>query len=367
MQHPLPLAAWLSADRADDMPVAWSGEHLWTLAQLRYDVSRWTQALTQQPAARWALCFEDSYLFIVALLAVLHSGKKPVMPGHCRSDLLQEQQALFDGILSDQPLACGATPLLSVYSFRCADPIETPLPPLPPQCAVELYTSGSTGQPQRVIKSIAGLEQEAKLLAAHFGERLVGCRFVASIVPQHLYGLTFRIILPMSLGLPLHADMLYYTEQLSALPHGERYVFVSSPAFLKRLDESLQAPPVEMIFSAGSMLSWQDILGVRRWFGITVDEIYGSTETGILAWRYSQAEDQPWTPFPGTCFQGEGEGWRVASTLIAQEEGLLLDDNLHFNPQGQFHLLGRQGRVVKIEEKRVSLQEVERRLLALEG
>ena len=87
-----------------------------------------------------------------------------------------------------------------------------------------------------------------------FADRLAGCRVVASVVPQHLYGLTFRIFLPMSLGLPLHAAMLYYAEQLAALPHDHRYIFISSPAFLKRLDTQLSPPPVAMLLSAGGML-----------------------------------------------------------------------------------------------------------------
>lgn len=48
-------------------------------------------------------------------------------------------------------------------------------------------------------------------------------------------------------------------------------------------------------------------------------------------------------------------------------EGLVLDDMLQFNENGQFHLIGRRGRVVKIEEKRISLVEIEQRLLALDG
>lgn len=46
----------------------------------------------------------------------------------------------------------------------------------------------------------------------------------------------------MALGLPLHAAMLWYSEQLAALSHTYRYAFVSSPAFLKRLDLHLTPP-----------------------------------------------------------------------------------------------------------------------------
>ncbi|MCV5343302.1 AMP-dependent synthetase, partial [Escherichia coli] len=53
--------------------------------------------------------------------------------------------------------------------------------------------------------------------------------------------------------------------------------------------------------------------------------------------------------------------------LMAEDNGLLLDDLLQFSQDGQFHLMGRRGRIVKIEEKRISLQEGEQRVLALAG
>jgi len=366
MKQPLTLAQWLNAPRPAEMPVAWQEEHTWTLGHLRYDVARLITQLQQQEGERWALCFENSYLFIVALLATLHAGKTPVIPGHSRVSLLNEQQALFDGVLSDKILDWQG-PLWVVSSSMMGATSEATFPTIRDDAFIELFTSGSTGQPKRVIKPVNRLDSEAALLAVRFADRLADCRIVASVVPQHLYGLTFRIFLPMALGLPLHAPMLWYAEQLVALSPEYRYVFISSPAFLKRLDNQLTPPPVKMILSAGGMLHWQDVMQTAKWLNIWPDEIYGSTETGILAWRYRQQDDVAWLPFPGVRFQPEHDSFRVFSPLIADNNGLLLDDTLRFVENGQFHLLGRRGRVVKIEEKRISLNEVEQRLLALDG
>ncbi|ATF51833.1 AMP-dependent synthetase [Citrobacter werkmanii] len=366
MKQPLPLSEWLSAPRPSDVPVAWLEDATWTLGHLRHDVARLITHLQQQEGERWALCFEDSYLFIVALLATLHAGKTPVIPGHCRVSLLNEQHALFDGVLSDKTLDWQG-PLQVVQSAMTAATDDVTFPPIRSDAFVELFTSGSTGQPKRVVKPIGRLDNEAALLTARFADRLTGCRVVASVLPQHLYGLTFRIFLPMSLGLPLHAAMLWYAEQLAALGHEHKYAFISSPAFLKRLDHQLAAPPVRMVLSAGGMLPWQDVTQTADWLNVWPDEIYGSTETGILAWRYRQQDDVAWQPFPDVRFQSENDAFRVFSPLIAADDGLLLDDILHFAENGQFRLMGRRGRVVKIEEKRISLSEVERRLLALDG
>lgn len=366
MKQTLTLAEWLTSPRPANTPVAWLDERHWTLGHLRHDVAQLMAHLQQQEGDRWALCFENSYLFIVALLAALHAGKTPVIPGHNRVSLLDEQRALFDGVLSDKTLGWQG-PLWVVSSAMTLSDEACFFPPLRHDAYVELFTSGSTGQPKRIVKPVARLDHEAELLAARFADRLTGCRVVASVVPQHLYGLTFRIFLPMALGLPLHAAMLYYAEQLAALGHEHRYVFISSPAFLKRLDHQLPAPPVAMILSAGGMLPWQDVTQTAAWLNVWPDEIYGSTETGILAWRYRQQENVAWLPFPGVSFTAEDAAFRVFSPLIADANGLLLDDILQFEPNGQFRLMGRRGRVVKIEEKRISLSEVEHRLLELKG
>lgn len=366
MNNTLPLAQWLNAPRPDDTPIAWLGEHTWTLGQLRYDVTALVGHLRQQEGDRWALCFENSYLFIVALLATLHAGKTPVIPGHTRVSLLEEQDALFSGVLSDNTLNFSGR-LLVVSSTRRSMETFIPLPDIDGSRYVELFTSGSTGKPKRVIKYIASLDKEASMLVSRFGERLSGCRVIASVVPQHLYGLTFRIFLPMAAGLPLHAAMLWYAEQLAAISHDQRYVFISSPAFLKRIDHQLTPPPVAMILSAGGKLPWNDVTDTHAWLNIWPDEIYGSTETGILAWRYRHDDDLPWLPFPGVAFIAEGEEYRATSPLIHHEGGLLLDDIIHFDDDGLLRLAGRRGRVVKIEEKRISLHEIEQRLLELKG
>jgi acyl-coenzyme A synthetase/AMP-(fatty) acid ligase len=186
---------------------------------------------------------------------------------------------------------------------------------------------------------------------------------VASVVLHHLYGLTFRVVLPMALGLSVNARLLNYAEQLSALSHDKRYLFISSPAFLKRLDTALTPPPIALLFSAGGVLPWRDISAFQSWLNVWPDEIYGSTETGVMAWRHRQDETTLWQPFPGVTFHGD----RVTSPLIHEAEGIALDDILHFAADGQFNIVGRRGRVVKIEDKRISLDEIEQRLLALDG
>lgn len=365
MISPLPLAQWLSPSRPDSTPVAWLGEHTWTLGDLRQDVARTVLNLQPRQEQRWALCFENSYLFVVALLAALHAGKVPVIPGHSRPTLLNEQRDLFDGVLSEATLGWSG-PEQTVASSDEPLTAVAPMPPVAANSVIELFTSGSTGTPKRVVKPIALLDTEMSMLVERFGQQLDGCRVVSSVVPQHMYGLAYRIFLPMSCGLPLHAQMTYYAEQLSALDPAHRYIFVSSPAFLKRLDATLTPPPVAVLFSAGGALARNDVQAAQRWLGIWPDEIYGSTETGSVAWRQQVDNHASWQLFPKITLRAEGDGWHLLSPLLPSSEGLLLDDTIELVDDG-FRLTGRRGRVVKIEDKRVSLSEIEQRLMALDG
>lgn len=366
MHSALPVRQWLNAPRPDDTPVAWCGDRGWTLGQLRDDVSSLTTYLQQQEGERWALCFDDSYLFIVALLAMLHAGKIPVIPGHSRVLLLEKQQALFDGLLSDRALRYSGR-LRVVSATRRSHAPFLPLPDIADAAFIELFTSGSTGVPKRVVKTITDLDREAAQLATLFGDRLIGCRVVASVAPYHQYGLTFRLFLPLSLGLVVHSAIIEYSEQLAALDPQYRYLFISSPAFLKRIDTQLSAPPVAGLISAGGALEWKTVEKTHRWLNIWPDEIYGSTETGVLAWRHYQKEGLLWRPLPGVHFRQDQDGLRVASPFIPHGEEWPLDDVLQFDATGAFRLVGRRDRVVKIEEKRISLDEIEQHLLALEG
>jgi len=364
MTRALAISDWLSPSRPDYLVCWHHGEPL-TLHRLRQQVQRLCAVLLVRPEQRWALCFDDSYQFTVGLLAALHAGKTAIIPGHSRPSLLQEQSATFDALLTDielAPFCPQLTPDAVMHS------VGAELPAIAPDAQVVLFTSGSTGEPRQVVKPVAGLDLEAQWLAALWGERLRDCCVVASVSHQHLYGLTFRIMLPMALGLPFARYQLLYSEQLSALPADRPWAFISSPAFLRRLDLSLTAPCCRLIVSAGGMLTDQAAAAVASWCRLPVDEIYGSTETGVLAWRSHAEASRLWQPFAGVEFSCDRQRrWQVQSALIAQSDGLPLDDKLEFAESGKFQLCGRHDRVVKIEDKRISLSEIERRLLAIAG
>ncbi|MBD2810063.1 acyl-CoA synthetase [Xenorhabdus sp. Vera] len=369
------ISQWLSEDNCSNRPVCWGNSwrnHTISLNKLRQDVTALylrlahqdlenkeigVQNQTEYSASRWALCFEDSYLFCVALLATLHAGKTPVIPGHCREAQLREQQSLFDGVLTDLPLDLSCPCWQITPSNHEVDDV---LPTIPPDAELVMFTSGSTGVPQQVTKAAAVMDLESQWLADLWGEKLQSCIIRASVSHQHLYGLTFRIWLPMSLGLPFEHKLVEFPEQLTNSP---RCALISSPAFLQRLDGKLTAPDCSFVVSAGGPLHFAHAEQVMQWLNIAPHEIYGCTETGIMAWRNRKTDNAVWAKFDGVSFIEDAEkNLCVCSPLLSTSAGLILDDRFDFDNQGNFTLLGRRDRLVKIEEKRISLSEIERHL-----
>ncbi|MEQ1975733.1 AMP-binding protein [Xenorhabdus sp. SGI240] len=379
MMKAQPLSQWLSEDNGPQRLVSWGnrGNHPISLNKLRQDVTvlylRLKNLHITEPkraASRWALCFEDSYDFCVALLATLHAGKIPVIPGHCREAQLQEQQSLFDAVLTDLPLSlsCPCWQITSsnpeIDTTEKTSPNIT-LPAISPDATLVMFTSGSTGIPQAVIKPIAVMDLESQWLASLWGDKLQSCIVRASVSHQHLYGLTFRIWLPMSLGLTFDRKIVEFPEQLTNSP---RCALISSPAFLQRLDDKLPGPDCTFVVSAGGLLHFTDAEKAMQWFNTPPNEIYGCTETGIMAWRSRKTDNAVWTTFKEVSFQEDEEkNVRVYSPLLPEPFGLILDDQFAFDSQGNFALLGRRDRLVKIEEKRISLSEIERRLCDISG
>jgi acyl-coenzyme A synthetase/AMP-(fatty) acid ligase len=357
----LPMDQWLSTERDDAVLVAWRGEQALTLGQLRRDVAALAASLAARTEIRWALCFDDSYRFAVALLATLYAARLPVIFGHQREAILKEQRADFDALLTDLPLDPG----VPVMAVKEGVERTVPLPGWPQDPHFILYTSGSTGQPLAVVKSVACMDRESELLAARWHAAFRGCRIAASVSHQHMYGLSFRLFLPLAFGLPFDAQLTGYHEQLIARHQGYRVIFISSPAWLKRLDSRLVFSECVQVFSAGGPLSLAEARLTQQALGVLPLEIYGTTETGMLAWRKQQQAAAPWRLFdPITLSPNPDGGISVDSPLIG--EAVTLNDIIRLDPDNrQFQLLGRADRIIKVEEKRLSLTEIEQRLKSL--
>ncbi|MDR2787011.1 MAG: AMP-binding protein [Candidatus Accumulibacter sp.] len=230
------------------------------------------------------------------------------------------------------------------------------------------YTSGSTGTPSLIGKSLSQLRAEADMLERSFGGELTPeTRFVASVPHQHMYGLPFFLFWPLAAGRPFVVEKLRYPEDAGRLPPAD-YALVSAPTFLRHLPDAPRSSGVRwrMATSAGSPLAPEAACAASEHLCAPLHEIYGSTETGAVARR---TVGQPWQPMPGVRLALEEGSSRllIHSPLLPESErmsGFLSGDLARLDERG-LELLGRADRLVKIGEKRISPDQVERELARL--
>ena len=222
------------------------------------------------------------------------------------------------------------------------------------ESSISLYTSGSTGSPKEVVKSLKAMVDESELFLKSIDKRHVVALY-SSVMPQHLYGLSFAFFMPLITGIKIYRHKLTTPESLNCIKKDS--AFITSPTLLSNLDFNLKAPVLSLIMSAGGKLQTSVVKSFFAWTGCAIQEIYGSTETGIIATRENAGDDTLWQVFDGLNFIVENDNILLKSPLF--DGTIKLDDKLDFKDAQHFQVLGRKDRVVKIGEKRFSLNMLE--------
>lgn len=288
--------------------------------------------------------------FLAGLLAAATTGRVIALPGHTQHAYLNEIGCPEGALLSDA--AFGAGGAQRNLERACADPL------------LAFFTSGSTGAPKRVEKSLSRIDAEAR--AQNMLWHGQAGHVIATVSHQHIYGLLFRIAFPLLSGRTSDDAAATYWEDLAGRFSGA--TLISSPAHLTRLPPhgDLFNPPPALIFSSGQLLPAPAAQACIKAFGTPATEVLGSTETGGIAWRRQTEADAPWAPFPGVEIACDEDGALLVRSPFLQEDApFKTGDIIAPFPDGRFRLKPRGDRVVKIDGKRVSLARVEEALAAL--
>jgi acyl-coenzyme A synthetase/AMP-(fatty) acid ligase/3-hydroxymyristoyl/3-hydroxydecanoyl-(acyl carrier protein) dehydratase len=341
---------------ADDSTIAVAATGAVSRAQFLRRLSAWQRAFATQAGSRFALHLEDSIEFAAALLGAWQAGKIIYLPADTLPATTRGLTAKVDGFAGSFEGALQAAE---------ADDATMPCRGLSNEdVRLVLYTSGSTGDPLPVGKTLRQLDAEVAALESRFGARLGDALVHGTVSHQHIYGLLFRVLWPLSAGRPFHATRLGYPEQIAAAFTAGPAVLVSSPALLRRLPEALDWSALRgglrAAFSSGGPLPAPAAASVRELWGQPAIEVFGSTETGGIASR----EGTPtWTPLPGVQVRIEDGLLQVQSAHLEQSGWWQTQDRALRIGEG-FELHGRADRLVKLEERRISLDAIERSLLA---
>jgi acyl-CoA synthetase (AMP-forming)/AMP-acid ligase II/3-hydroxymyristoyl/3-hydroxydecanoyl-(acyl carrier protein) dehydratase len=322
-------------------------------------VSRWVIQLQAEPYERYALFTDDAYPFAVLLFALFHAGKVAWIPGNNRPGTAQQLQQQGCQLIGDW----GNSHKPPDYYFALGESSTLALSPLNPvETKLVIFTSGSSGQPKPIEKRLIQLQNEIAVLEQRWGKQLGNSEVLSTVSHQHIYGLLFRVLWPLTVGRCFHSQIYLNPEILVNSINNSSACWVASPAHLKRLDQDSpwdEIKGMSAIFSSGGALPPSARQQIQIQSGQQVNEIYGSSETGGIGWRQ---QDEAWTLFPCMSLKEIDNSWQLLSPYLFDDASYRLDDELVLLDDDRFILQGRSDRIVKIEEKRLSLSELEQHL-----
>ncbi|MBD8874633.1 AMP-binding protein [Rhodanobacter sp. DHB23] len=351
--------------------VAWRHGEAVGAAQFLAHVEQVAALLPEAPAAV-NLC-EDRYAFLVAFCAIARRGQANLLPPSRAPQAVEEVMAAHPGSYALGELALSPAPhgyrkLPALDACHDAAPVAVPEIPVGQTVAIG-YTSGSTGTPRANAKSWRSLRACSAGTLAMLGA-VAGGRFnvVATVPPQHIYGIEMSVLLPLLGEVGVHAGRPFFPADVAAalaeVPAPR--VLVTTPVHLRALVAAgMPLPPLAAMLSATAPLPPELARAAEQAFGAPLLEVFGSTETCAFANRRVTA-DTDWTLYEDVRLHPQPDGTLVEAPQL--DAPVVLADIVSLHDGGRrFRLCGRNTDLLEIAGKRASLGDLTRRLLAIPG
>lgn len=154
-------------------------------------------------------------------------------------------------------------------------------------CAVILYTSGTSGQPKGVCLTFDNIVQNAQ--AAIEAARMTSDQVFLSVLPQfHSFGFTAMTVVPLWLGATVHyLPRFSPVTVIETLRERNVSIFMAVPSMYGALLKMKSAPAdafanTTLLISGGEPLPATLAAAFTERFGVTIHEGYGMTETAPI-------------------------------------------------------------------------------------
>jgi acyl-coenzyme A synthetase/AMP-(fatty) acid ligase len=373
---------------ADDSPhrvVAWQDGRPIHAPEFLGDVAALAARLPTAAAAI-NLC-SDRYAFLVGFAALATRGQINLLPPSRAPHAVDEALRAHPGSYCLGDVALDPAPphylqfdprdpsramVLDREVQQAGIPVGTSrdaTPAVDPGLTVAIgYTSGSTGvphaNPKRWDKLAINSGHNDSLLY-----RLAGGDYhvVATVPPQHMYGLEFSVLLPLFGHASVHASRPLFAGDIAAalqsLPAPR--VLVTTPVHLRALVEARQPlPPLAAIVSATAPLPRELAEAAERQCRAPLQEVFGSTETCVIAHRRT-AHEASFTLYDGVALHPQPDGTRVEAPQLVHP--VALADIVELVDGSRFRLRGRNTDLLEIAGKRASLGDLTHKLLSVPG
>ena len=325
---------------------------------------------------RWLLNCADSWAFLCSYIALFQCKKIPMISVNISPNYVAEIRMKENiRFLTDQSEVEGVRienadfiPSILADDSPLSEEEINDTPHIDRNSArIIMYTSGSTGTPKAIEHILTEFELDMEYIASCWTEDFLSRKFLYTVDHHHIYGLLYVITLPFFLGVPFRRKRVEFPSEFDSLCD-ESYAIITVPAFLKRATAEREGKKLSLknpwIFTSGGAVSPELAKETEEIFGFCPIEGYGSTETGGIAYRQQSKDGMIWSPIKtAKIWADEEDGClTIISPYITDPNGFKTGDLVEIFDDGRFLLKGRADSIVKIEEKRVSLTEVENRL-----
>lgn len=318
------------------------------------------------------LC-EDRYRFLVAFFALLMRSQRTVLPPNHTEKVIAELIDRYSSayLLTDPESGFATDSKRFVVAPNTAGQgwNRRVRPPVfrTDQVAAISHTSGSTGLPVGHEKSWDVFQKGAESALQSLGLAHRSWTVVATVPPQHMYGLETSIFWPLFSDLVMDAGRPFFPEDIRRTLTFSLFpcLLVSTPCHLKAcIDSAVCWDNVAMVLSSTAPMSEALAERVEQRFGAPLYELFGSTETLSFAWR-RPVEQQRWRLYSGMELSEQDGCVLLQGGHLARP--VLLDDLLELHSEREFSVIGRRSGIIKIGGKRSSLAELNRRLTDIDG
>lgn len=218
-------------------------------------------------------------------------------------------------------------------------------------------TGGTTLNEKFVEKSVQNMKEECKDIyeALNLGnDDLV---FISTTTPKHIFGYTYHYIFPLLYGYRIIEERINYPEDIKF----ENAVLITTPSFLESMRKYNETPPVKpkVIIAAGAELQ-EKTFKYAQTISERVIEIYGSTETGTIAYRENPEDKMKL--LNGIKILEAGENYTKIDTKYSVKSPIIIEDRIKLSGR-EIEFGSRCGQVLKIQEKRIVSSDMEREII----
>ena len=293
-------------------------------------MAAWRDLLAARPGARWALFVEDTFDFAAALFGAWHAGKTVIVPGDMQDDTVARLRGVGRRLPGRPARARSRVPRRARRAARRSRRW------IREATQLVVYTSGTNGEPLAIPKRLAQLDAEVHALEARFGALCDTGLAPVNLAPETRgrgrrgAGLRRRRRAPSRRwsGPPSRTSTstaccfaccgrspragrsrpsawcsTRRSRSASTAPRCWWPAPRTCAGCPTRSTGRPRAPALRGVFSSGGPLPPEAADSALALLGVAPVEVYGSSETGGVAWRQRARHGDTWQPLPGIEFR----------------------------------------------------------------